>query len=71
MVRRWGSCTRSGRILLNLMLVTAPVTCIDYVIMHELCHLKEPNHGAGFFRLLSRFMPDWAIRKQKLDSFII
>ena len=71
MVRRWGSCTRSGTILLNLALVKAPVTCIDYVVMHELCHLKEPNHGPGFFRLLSRFMPDWESRKERLESLII
>jgi predicted metal-dependent hydrolase len=71
MVRRWGSCTPSGRILLNLALVKAPVTCIDYVVMHELCHLKEPNHGPRFFRLLTRFMPDWEGRKERLESLVI
>jgi predicted metal-dependent hydrolase len=71
MVRRWGSCTRSGSILLNLTLVKAPVTCIDYVVMHELCHLKEPNHGPRFFRLLSRFMPDWESRKERLESLVL
>lgn len=71
MVRRWGSCTRSGMILLNLTLVKAPVTCIDYVVMHELCHLKEPNHGPAFYRLLARFMPDWQVRKERLESLVI
>jgi len=71
MVRRWGSCTRTGTILLNPALVKTPVTCIDYVVMHELCHLKEPNHGPGFFRLLSRFMPDWESRKERLESLVL
>jgi predicted metal-dependent hydrolase len=71
MVRRWGSFTRNKTILLNLMLVKAPVTCIDYVIMHELCHLREPNHSPGFFRLLSRVMPEWEIRKRRLESSVI
>ena len=71
MARRWGSCTQRGTILLNLELIKAPVACIDYVVMHELCHLKEPNHGPRFFRLLSRFMPDWEVRKERLESLVI
>jgi predicted metal-dependent hydrolase len=70
MVRRWGSCTRNGTILLNLALVKAPVTCIDYVVMHELCHLKEPNHGPSFYRLMKRHMPDWRSRKERLDGIL-
>jgi predicted metal-dependent hydrolase len=71
MARRWGSFTQNKTILLNLALVKAPVTCIDYVIMHELCHLREPNHGPRFYRLLSRHMPDWDSRKHRLETFII
>ena len=70
MRRRWGSCTKSRNIVLNTELVRAPLHCIDYVIMHELCHLKFPDHGKGFYRLLSRCMPDWERRKQRLEQVI-
>ncbi len=71
MKKRWGSCSKSGDILLNTELVKAPRYCIEYVIMHELCHLKERNHGKEFYKLLSRCMPDWQRRKEKLEFVII
>jgi predicted metal-dependent hydrolase len=71
MSRRWGSCTRAGNVLLNPDLVKAPLACIDYVVMHELCHLKVLNHGPEFYRLLGRCMPDWERRKGRLDAFVV
>ena len=71
MTRRWGSCTRRGTITLNLDLVKVPLTFIDYVIVHELCHLKIHNHSPAFYKLLTRSMPDWRQRKERLESFAI
>ncbi|MEI8390248.1 MAG: SprT family zinc-dependent metalloprotease [bacterium] len=70
MTKRWGSCTSDGRIILNLDLVKAPSHCIDYVIIHELCHLKYRNHNADFFNLLLQLIPDWEKRKEKLEKIV-
>jgi predicted metal-dependent hydrolase len=71
MAKRWGSCTAGGKVLLNLDLVKAPVHCIDYVIIHELCHLKVPNHGSEFYRVLARCLPDWEERKRRLEAVVL
>ena len=65
--KRWGSLSPSGRLLLNRRLIEAPPDAIDYVIAHELCHVAEPHHGAAFYRLLGRVMPDWEERKRRLE----
>ncbi len=65
---QWGSCSPSGELVLNPQLVKAPMVCIDYVIYHELCHLREHNHSPEYYRLLESVMPDWASHKQMLDS---
>ena len=57
MKSRWGSCGRSGRITLNVELIKLDPKYTDYVILHELCHLKEMNHGKGFYELLGRCVP--------------
>lgn len=67
MKTRWGSLSKSGLMTLNLTLVRAPKDCIDYVIVHELCHLKHHHHGPAFYRLLNRLLPDWETRKQRLE----
>ncbi|MBK8205334.1 MAG: M48 family metallopeptidase [Planctomycetes bacterium] len=69
--KRWGSCTKSGRVLLNLDLIRAPRNCIDYVITHELCHLLVPEHSSAFFRLLDRVQPDWLERKTRLEALLV
>ncbi len=66
---RWGSCTRSGAIALNPALVRVPVHCIDYVLLHELCHLRYHDHGDAFDRLLSRVIPDWRKIKRQLERW--
>ena len=68
MTTQWGSCSPSGRIALNPHLIKTPTRCIDYVLIHELCHLKEHNHSAQFYRLLGRTMPDWEKVKASLDG---
>ncbi|GBQ62212.1 hypothetical protein AA103196_0251 [Ameyamaea chiangmaiensis NBRC 103196] len=65
--QRWGSMSPAGCLLLNRRLVQASVDVIDYVITHELCHMAEPHHGAAFFELLDKVMPDWVCRKQRLE----
>lgn len=65
---QWGSCSPKGGLLLNPMLVKAPTPCIDYVILHELCHLKEHNHSPRFYELLAGLMEDWQERKAELDA---
>ena len=64
---QWGSCSPSGVLTLNPYLVKAPTICIDYVILHELCHLVEHNHSERFYRLLNQVMPEWAKIKNQLD----
>jgi len=68
MKTRWGSFSPQGRITLNLWLVTMPVDCLDYVIMHELCHCKIKGHGPRFWKLLERFLPDCRERRKKLNA---
>ena len=68
MKTRWGSCTSKGKVILNPKVVLAPKDCIDYVVMHELCHLQHHDHSPTFFQLLDTVMPDWQARKRKLDE---
>jgi predicted metal-dependent hydrolase len=70
MKTRWGSYTASGTILLNPALITAPRACIEYVVIHELCHSVVPHHGPKFEALLTRCLPDWRERKARLEAMM-
>jgi predicted metal-dependent hydrolase len=63
---RWGSCSSRGDITLNVDLIRYPLPLIDYVVVHELCHLREFHHGPAFYRLLDAAMPDWSARRREL-----
>jgi predicted metal-dependent hydrolase len=65
--QRWGSMTPTGKLILNWILIRASVEAIDYVITHELCHMRHNAHGGPFFDLLDRVMPDWERRRLKLE----
>ncbi|MCC2547963.1 M48 family metallopeptidase [Hymenobacter sp. BT175] len=66
---RWGSCTATtNRIRLNIDLVKAQPGCLDYVLLHECCHLLVPNHSSKFYDLQTRLMPDWEEWKKKLTE---
>jgi predicted metal-dependent hydrolase len=67
MDKRWGSAQANGSILLNPILIRTPSICIDYVIAHEVCHLKHRNHDQAFYRLLSENFPTWQSAKLRLE----
>lgn len=67
MSRRWGSCGPSGVITLNVELVKAPPSSIDYILAHELCHRVELNHSKRFYELLERAVPDWERARERLN----
>lgn len=70
MPTRWGSCTPKGKIILNPELIKAPKGCIEYVIIHELCHLVYHEHSQRFFDLQSVHMRDWEKWKEKLEMLL-
>lgn len=70
MPTRWGSCTAKGKIILNPELIKAPKGCIEYVIIHELCHLIHHDHTQKFIDLQTREMPDWEKWKNKLEKLM-
>jgi len=68
MATQWGSCSKNGLITMNPHLVKASVECINYVLLHELCHIAEHNHSERFYRLMSQVMPRWEDVKERLDG---
>ncbi len=70
MPTRWGSCTPKGKIILNPELIKAPKGCIEYVIIHELCHLMHHDHTQKFIDLQTKEMRDWEKWKTKLEKLL-
>lgn len=68
MKRRWGTCHSSGAIWLNRELIKKEAELIDYVIIHELCHLLHPNHGKEYYALLGMIIPDFRELKKRLQQ---
>ena len=68
MKTRWGSLSTRGYINLNLALMKVAPECAEYVVVHELCHLEEANHGPGFQRLMDLHLPDWRARRDRLNQ---
>jgi predicted metal-dependent hydrolase len=66
---RWGSCTQRENVYFNWKLLQLPVRLIDYVIVHELAHLRDGNHGPGFWSRVERALPDWASRREELAEW--
>ena len=70
MKRRWGSCSNKGVITLSTELIKLSDLYIEYVIAHELCHLKHHNHGAHYYKLLSEVFPEWKTVRRELRKYI-
>lgn len=66
--RLWGSCSGRGNIALNWHLAFVPTSVIDYVLLHELCHLLQPDHSASYWSLVASIMPDYDTHRQWLRS---
>jgi len=65
---RWGSCSQNGNLSFNYRLLFLPQKIAEYVIVHEICHLKEMNHSAGFWKLVSQRVPDYKNIKSQLKK---
>lgn len=66
--RRWGSCSRAGRLNFNLRLAMAPPAELEYIVVHELCHLVRLDHSPAFWRTVERYMPDYGARRAALRA---
>ena len=64
--KRYGSCNSRQSLCFSCYLMRSPEPAIDLVVVHELCHIREMNHGPGFYALLERYLPDWKERKKLL-----
>jgi predicted metal-dependent hydrolase len=71
MQSRWGGLSRADTMTLNVNLVRASRPCIEYVVTHELCHVKHRDHDAHFYKLLDQLMPDWEQRKRRVETALL
>ncbi|MDF2840148.1 MAG: hypothetical protein K0Q99_920 [Clostridia bacterium] len=65
---RWGSCSSKGNLNFNFRILMAPKEVMDYIIVHELCHLKQMNHSKAFWNEVAQYMPDYSIHKEWLKA---
>ncbi len=69
---KWGSCNNSAKTLwFNIDLAKKPKDCIEYVVVHELVHLKERRHNKDFILLMNKYLPNWQVRKKRLNELPI
>lgn len=69
MITKWGSCAKDNeRLWFNIELVKKPITCIEYVVVHELVHLLERNHNKRFIFLMNQYLPHWRTQKTLLNQ---
>lgn len=66
---RWGSCSGKNALCFAWRLILTPEACLDYVVVHELCHMKEHNHSPAFWRQVEQVLPDYAERRQLLAVY--
>jgi predicted metal-dependent hydrolase len=71
MKSQWGSCSTLKNLNFNYRLKYLPIELIDYVIVHELCHLVEHNHGKNFWLKVGDHIPDYAVRRKKLKKYLL
>ena len=64
--KRYGSCSAKNSLCFSCFLMNCPEEAVELVVVHELCHIREKNHGPGFYALLERYLPDWRERKKLL-----
>lgn len=68
MTASWGRCSSAGNISINANIVFYPPECLDYVIIHELCHLRHMDHSAAFWELVGRYCPDWKSIRHRMKG---
>lgn len=67
-LKKWGTCNAQRELTFNFMLITKPPEAIDYVVVHELCHMTHLNHDRSFWRLLGSILPDYKALEKKLNA---
>lgn len=68
---RWGSCSKKGNLNFNYKIIHLPLELAEYIVVHELCHLKELNHSSRFWALVAHAVPDYKARRKKLKTVFV